>query len=138
LDVADGATSWPGDRGRISGGAYAGLQANAALIMEGDWLLTKRLSVKSFVGQLVCALVVQPHLPHREQGFPFDRHLRRSPSLWLVGLGVRGLVTAFFFWDRWPFDVDGARGKQETNPKRRQVPALQGASAAAPRTSVLK
>jgi hypothetical protein len=32
----------PGDRGRISGGAYAGLQASAALIMEGDWLHTKR------------------------------------------------------------------------------------------------
>ncbi|MFM8890020.1 MAG: alpha-L-fucosidase, partial [Planctomycetia bacterium] len=32
----------PGDHGRISGGAHAGLQASAALIMEGDWLHTKR------------------------------------------------------------------------------------------------
>lgn len=32
----------PDDHGRISGGAYAGLQASAALVMEGDWLHTKR------------------------------------------------------------------------------------------------
>jgi hypothetical protein len=32
----------PDDHGRVSGGAYAGLQASAALIMEGDWLHTKR------------------------------------------------------------------------------------------------
>jgi len=32
----------PADHGRISGGTYAGLQASAALIMEGDWLHTKR------------------------------------------------------------------------------------------------
>lgn len=32
----------PGDHGRISGGAYEGLQASAALIMEGGWLHTKR------------------------------------------------------------------------------------------------
>ncbi|MBM4089784.1 MAG: hypothetical protein FJ276_10200 [Planctomycetes bacterium] len=32
----------PGDHGRISGGAYAGLQASAALVMERDWLHTKR------------------------------------------------------------------------------------------------
>lgn len=31
-----------GDGGRISGGAYAGLQASSALIMEGGWLHTKR------------------------------------------------------------------------------------------------
>lgn len=39
-----GVQGWlkPGDRGRISGGAYAGLQAGAALITEGDWLHTKR------------------------------------------------------------------------------------------------
>ena len=36
--------SWlkAGDHGRISGGAYEGLQASAALIMDGDWLHTKR------------------------------------------------------------------------------------------------
>jgi hypothetical protein len=32
----------PGGHGRISGGAYAGLQASAALVMEGNWLHTKR------------------------------------------------------------------------------------------------
>lgn len=31
-----------GDGGRISGGAYAGLQASSALVMEGGWLHTKR------------------------------------------------------------------------------------------------
>jgi hypothetical protein len=31
-----------GDRGRISGGAYAGLQASSALVMEGGWLHAKR------------------------------------------------------------------------------------------------
>ena len=31
-----------GDRGRIGGGAYAGLQASSALVMEGGWLHTKR------------------------------------------------------------------------------------------------
>ncbi len=32
----------PFDHGHISGGAYAGLQASAALLMEDDWLHTKR------------------------------------------------------------------------------------------------
>lgn len=32
----------PGDHGRISSGAYAGLQASAAILMEGDWNHTKR------------------------------------------------------------------------------------------------
>ncbi len=32
----------PGDHGRISSGAYAGLQASAAIVMEGDWNHTKR------------------------------------------------------------------------------------------------
>ena len=32
----------PGDHGRISGGAHAGLQASAAVIMEGDWLHSRR------------------------------------------------------------------------------------------------
>jgi len=32
----------PADRGRISGGAYEGLQASAAIIMETDWLHGKR------------------------------------------------------------------------------------------------
>jgi hypothetical protein len=31
----------PGDHGRVSGGAYEGLQASCALTMEGDWLHTK-------------------------------------------------------------------------------------------------
>lgn len=32
----------PGDGGRISGGAYEGLQASAAVVMEGDWIHGKR------------------------------------------------------------------------------------------------
>lgn len=50
----------PADHGRISGGAYAGLQASAAIIMESDWLhgkadseITKpRMTAEQLAGQL--------------------------------------------------------------------------------------